>query len=164
VLPPRYTHGECGRLRSSRPATNFASVIADGKANPCAPHDGCRVHANRRARSDVTSGPPELPDSKMASVWMTSSINRPGTSGVSVPSAHTIRQSPCTGTRRDSRSQLPTARRAASANSPSGAARSAARRFELPPDPSLDRRRWCEQESGGRQKMKTWMRVAPCTT
>src|SRR6185437_11749199 len=56
--------------------TNCAVLLATAKQMPCAPMMTAVLMPITSPRED-TSGPPELPGFKAASVWITSSINRP---------------------------------------------------------------------------------------
>src|SRR5438105_3154531 len=86
--PPRGQDRGRGRPRDTLLATNFAVLMPMAKHNPCAPMM-VAVFTPTTRPSDVTSGPPELPGFKDASVWMTSSINRPEYERSERPSALT---------------------------------------------------------------------------
>ena len=60
----------------SRPATNFAVLIAIAKQIPCAGRI-IAVLTPMTSPRELTSGPPELPGFSAASVCKTSSISRP---------------------------------------------------------------------------------------
>ena len=60
----------------SRPATNFAVLMAIAKQSPCAGRI-IAVLTPMTSPRESTSGPPEFPGFSAASVWMTLSIRRP---------------------------------------------------------------------------------------
>src|SRR5439155_11439224 len=72
----------------SRPATNFAVLIAIAKQIPCAGRITA-VLTPMTSPFDVTRGPPELPGFRAASVWITLSINLPDCDRSERPSALT---------------------------------------------------------------------------
>ena len=65
-------------------ATRFTVLLAIGEANPLRRQDDRRVHPDDLA-ARLTSGPPELPGLRAASVWMTSSISLPDRDRKGVP-------------------------------------------------------------------------------
>ena len=89
--------------RIKRPATNLAVLIAMAKQIPCAGRI-IAVLTPMTLPRESTSGPPELPGFKAASVCSTSSISRPDPARSDLPRRPPLPPSPSSGSRRDDRS------------------------------------------------------------
>ncbi len=83
--PARHRHGLCrdaemrtadAAMRDTSPITNSAVLLDTAKHSACAPPI-IAVLIPTTSPDAETSGPPELPGLSAASVWITSSINRP---------------------------------------------------------------------------------------